>query len=293
MKKIKIIAPSSYVPGLKTDQLVGLSSFFKKLNYNINYSKYLFEKKYFLAGNDSERLSDLMEVFLDKETDVIMVLRGGAGSLHLLDKIDYKLISKNKKPFFGFSDSTALQNAFLKKSELPSFSGFWIKDALDGLSPLTKKTLIKCLKNEPQTYKVPFLSQGKTSGVLLGGNMRVFVSLLGTPYFPDMTGKILILEDVGEAPYRLDNMFMQLKLAGVFHKINGLILGGFSQVGTPKDEKVLNNMIKEYFSDMPYPVVRFKKYSHEKDHVVIPFGGMVHLDSKKGIIRLDKLKKIK
>ena len=123
--------------------------------------------------------------------------------------------------------------------------------------------------------------------------MRVIVSLLGTPYFPDMAGKILILEDVGEAPYRLDNMFMQLKLAGVFHKINGLILGDFSQVGTLKDEKMLNNMIKEYFSDMPYPVVRFKKYSHEKDHVVIPFAGMVHLDSKKGIIKLDKLKKMK
>ena len=293
MKKIKIIAPSSYVPGLKWEQLEKVSDLFKKFEYNFNYGKYLFEKKYFLAGSDSERLADLMNAFLDKKTDVIMVLRGGAGSLHLLDKIDYKVLSKNKKPFFGFSDSTALQNAFYKKAELPSFSGFWLRDAFDGLSALTKKTLVRCLKNEPQTYKVPFLSEGKASGILLGGNMRGFVSLLGTPYFPDMTDKILILEEVGEAPYQLDNMFMQLRLAGVFDKIKGLILGDFSRVGTPKDEKMLNDMIKEYFSDMPYPVARFKKYSHEKDHVVIPFGGMVHLDSKKRIISLDKLKKIK
>ena len=293
MKKIKIIAPSSYVPGLKAEELEKLSSLFKKTNYCFNYSKYLFEKKYFFAGKTEERLSDLIDAFEDSKVDAIAVLRGGAGSLHLLDKINYKIISKNKKPFFGFSDSTALQNAFYKKAEMSSFSGFWVRDALDGLSPLTQKTLIKCFKNEPQAYKVPFLSKGKASGILLGGNMRVFTSLLGTPYFPDMSDKILILEDVGEAPYKIDDMFMQLRLAGVFNKINGLILGDFSRIGTPKDEKMLNDMIKEYFSDMPYPVVRFKKYSHEKDHVVIPFAGMVHLDSKKGIIKLDKLKKMK
>ena len=266
---------------------------FKKLNYDFKYGKYLFEKKYFLAGKDSERLSDLMDAFSDSKVDAVAVLRGGAGSLHLLDKIDYKVISKNKKPFFGFSDSTAIQNAFYEKAGMSSFSGFWVKDAFDGVSPLTKKTLNQCLKNEAQIYKVPFLSKGKASGILLGGNMRVFVSLLGTPYFPDMTDKILILEDVGEAPYKIDDMFMQLRLAGVFNKIKGLILGDFSRVGTPKDEKILNDMIKEYFSDMPYPVVRFKNYSHEKNHVVIPLGEMVHLDSQKGIFKLDKLKKMK
>ena len=293
MKKIKIIAPSSYVPGLKPEQLDKVLSFFSKLNYTINYEKYLFEKKYFLAGKDEERLADLMNAFLNKEIDVVMVLRGGAGSLHLLDKIDYQAISKNKKPFFGFSDSTVLQNVFFKKAELASYSGFWVRDVLNTLSPLTKKTFAKCLKNELQTFKVPFLSEGKASGILLGGNLRSFISLLGTPYFPDMTNKILILEDVGEAPYQLDNMFMQLKLAGIFDKINGLILGDFSRVGGLKDKKMLDSMIKEYFSNMPYPVARFKKYSHEKNHVVIPFGGIVHMDSKKRIITLDKLKKMK
>ena len=127
---------------------------------------------------------------------------------------------------------------------------------------------------------------------MLGGNLRTFISLLGTPYFPDMTDKILILEDVGEAPFQIDNMLMQLQLTRVFNKIKGLILGDFSRVGTVKDEKMLNQMIKEYFSDAPYPVVRFKKYSHEKSHVVIPFGGIVHLDSQKGTITLDKLKNL-
>lgn len=293
MKQGKIIAPSSYVPGLTFEKIQPIETFFKKLKYNINYGKYLFEKKYFLAGTDEQRLSDLMDTFRDKETDIIFILRGGAGALHLLDKIDYKMISKNKKPIFGFSDSTALQNAFFKKSGLTGYTGFWVRDALDGLSPLTQKTLIKCLKNQSQTFKVPFFTKGKTSGILLGGNMRVFVSLLGTPYFPDMTDKILILEDVGEAPYKIDDMFMQLRLAGVFDKIKGLILGDFSQVGTLKDENLLNEMLKEYFSNKPYPVARFKKYSHEKEHVVIPFGGIVHLDSQKGIIKLDKLKKMK
>lgn len=293
MKNIKIIAPSSYMPGLTREKLQALTPFFQKLKYNMNYGKYLFEKKYFLSGTDKERLCDLMDAFKDEKTDAIVALRGGAGLLHLLDKIDYDFISKHQKPLFGFSDTTALQNALFEKAKLPSFSGFLIKDLLEGISPLTKKTLIKCLKNEKQVFKVPFLSKGKASGILLGGNCRVFTSLIGTPYFPDMKDKILILEEVGEAPYRLDNMFMQLRLSGVFDKIKGLVLGDFSRVGNQKDEKMLQSMIKEYFSDMPYPVAGFKKYSHEKEHVVIPVGGMVHLDSTKGTITLDKIKKMK
>ena len=292
MKKIKIIAPSSYIPGLKQDQLKAISAFFNQLNYQVNFGKYLFEKKYFLAGTNEERLFDLENAFSD-ESDIILALRGGCGLLHLLDKIDYKMISKHQKPFFGYSDCTALQNALYAKIGMPSFSGFLVKDFFGGISPLTKKTLLKCLKNEGQVFKTSFFSKGKASGTLLGGNLRVFNSLLGTAYFPDMRDKILILEDVGEAPFQIDNMLMQLRLTGIFNQINGLILGDFSHVGNEKDEKTLNHMIKEYFSDAPYPVARFKKYSHEKDHVVIPFGGMVHLDSKKGIIKVDKLKKIK
>ena len=292
MKKIRIIAPSSYVPGLDLSGANKIVNFFNKLKYDVDFGKFPFNKHHFFAGNDQERLSDLENAFMDEKTDFIMILRGGAGSLHLLDQLDYKKISKHPKPFFGFSDSTILQNVFFAKIGLPGFTGFYARELMEKLPPLTQKTLLKCLKNEKQTYKVPYLSKGKSSGIMLGGNMRSFVSLLGTPYFPNMKDKILILEDVGEAPYMIDNMFMQLKLAGVLGKIRGLILGDFSRVGNLKDEKMLEEIIKEYFSDVPYPVARFKSYSHEENHVVIPFGGVVHMDSKKGIITLDKLKKM-
>ena len=292
MKKIKIVAPSSYIPGLDFSGSQKIVNFFNSLNYDVEFGKFSFNKHYFFAGNDSERLSDLENAFKDKNVDFIVALRGGAGSLHLLDKLDYKMISKYPKPFFGISDCTALQNALYAKAKLPSYTGFYAKEVMEKLSSLTKQTLLKCLKNEKQIFKVSFLSSGKFSGIMLGGNMRLFVSLLGTPYFPDVKDKILILEEIGEAPFQIDNMFMQLKLAGVFDKIKGLILGDFSHVGNLKDEKILNDLIKEYFKNMPYPVARFKKYSHEKGHVVIPLGGMVHMDSKKGIIILDKLKKM-
>ena len=292
MKKIKIIAPSSYVPGLDLSGTEGIISFFSKLKYDMDFGKFSFNKYLFLAGNDSERLSDLEDAFRDKKIDTVVAMRGGAGTLHLLDKVNYKLISENKKKFFGFSDCTALQNALFIKSGLPSFTGFYARELLSPLPSFTKKTFVKCLKNEKQIFKVPFLSPGSSSGILLGGNMRVFVSLLGTPYFPDMKDKILILEDVGEAPFQIDNMFMQLRLAGVFDKIKGLILGAFSRVGTKKDNNILEELIKLYFTNRPYPVARFKKYSHEEGHAVIPFGGIVHLNSKKGIITLDKLKNL-
>ena len=293
MKKIKIIAPSSCATEITSADLDHISAFFKKLKYDISFGKYSFEKYHFFAGTDEQRMNDLENAFADEEADILIILRGGSGSLHLLDKIDYTILSKNPKPFFGFSDSTVLQNAFYTKIGLPSFSGFWARTATEKLPTLTKRTLIKCLNNEEHTFRIPFLAKGKADGILLGGNLRMFTSLLGTPYFPDMTGKILIVEDIGEAPYKIDNMFMQLKLAGVLGKIKGLILGDFSRVGTKQDEKVLNALLKEYFTNAPYPVARFKRYSHEPGHVVIPFGGMIHLDSDKGILVLDKIKKYK
>ena len=292
MKKITIIAPSSCATDINEHKVKTILSFFQKLKLKINFSKYAFEKKYFFAGTEEQRISDLEAAFAEQTTDAIMILRGGAGSLHLLDKINYKAIAKHPKAFFGFSDTTALQNAFYAKIGMPSFSGFWARIASEPVPSLTQKTLLKCLNNEKQCFRVPFIANGKANGILLGGNLRILTSLLGTPYFPDMKNKILIVEDVGEAAYRLDNMLMQLRLAGVFDKINGLILGDFSQM-SKRDEQIANRLIKEYFSNAPYPVARFKKYSHEPGHVVIPMGGMAHLDSKKGTLLLDKLTKMK
>ena len=159
MKQIKIIAPSSYVPGLNSLGIARITNFFKKLRYNVDFGKHSFNKYYFFAGNDSERLTDLENAFKDEDVDFIVIMRGGVGSLHLLDKIDYKIVSQNPKLFFGFSDSTALQNAFFTKAGLPSFTGFYARELLKPLPLLTKKTLLKCLKNEKQIFKTPFLSQ--------------------------------------------------------------------------------------------------------------------------------------
>lgn len=290
MKNIQLIAPASQVPNLKKSDLKVLGNLLKKLNYNLNYTNYLFEKKYFLAGEDKTRLSDFENAFYDKNIHCILALRGGEGCMRLLDKIDYQKIKENPKVLFGFSDITALQNALWKKAKLQSFTGFLGKDGLHEVSPTLLKNLKSALNN--QISKIPFktIKSGNANGILLGGNMTVFTALLGTPYMPEMKNNILLLEEVNESAYRLDRMFNQLRLAGIFDKISGLILGDMTANLKPKDKKMAQAIIKDHLSYIKCPIVQIEKYSHHNGQIILPIGVKAQIDTNQGYLFLDKIK---
>ena len=124
MKNIQLIAPASHVPNLQKTDLLTLEKQLNDLNIQLNYTKQLFKKKLFLAGSDEIRLSEFENAFKNKNVNFVLALRGGEGCMRLLNKIDYNLIKKNAKPFLGFSDTTALQNALWHKSKVQSFTGF-------------------------------------------------------------------------------------------------------------------------------------------------------------------------
>jgi muramoyltetrapeptide carboxypeptidase len=290
MKNIQLIAPSSQLANLKKTDLKVLENLLKKLNYNLNYTNYLFEKKYFLAGEDKTRLADFENAFYDKNIHCVLALRGGEGCMRLLDKIDYQKIKENPKVLFGFSDITALQNALWKKSKLQSFTGFLGKDGLHKISPTLLKNLKSALNN--QISKIPFktIKSGNATGILLGGNMTVFTALLGTPYMPEMKNNILLLEEVNESAYRLDRMFNQLRLAGIFDKISGLILGDMTANLKPKDKKMAQAIIKEHLSYIKCPIVQIEKYSHHNGQIILPIGVKAQIDTNQGYLFLDKIK---
>ncbi len=291
MKNIQLIAPASYVPNLKKEIIEVLSEQLKKLDYHLCYTKYLFEKKYFLAGNDPIRLADLEQAFTNPKIDAILAIRGGEGTLRLLDKLDYQKIKKHPKPFIGFSDTTLLQNALFKKIKLPSYTGFVGKFGFQKLSPKTFQNLNLALQNKIRQYTVKTVHSGKAQGILLGGNLNSFCALLGTPYCPDMKGNILVLEEVSEPAYRLDRMLNQLKLAGIFHQISGLILGDMT-AGLSTAEKYLANMIiKDVVSTIKCPIVRLNDYSHTHKKVILPLGVHAKIDTTQNILSLDKIEK--
>jgi len=234
---IAVISPSGAV---KEDKFFKPSiEYFENNGYKIKIAPHAEDKKAYLAGADKDRLSDLMSFFEDESVNAILCSRGGYGSYRLLANIDYEKININPKIFLGYSDITALLISILNRSNLITFHGpLFLSDfGTSKVDKYTEKNFFDILTGNielPFKYSNPInyecIKSGQAEGELIAGNLAVFAGLLGTPYFPDVTGKILLLEDVGEPLYKIDRMLMQLKLAGVFDKIAGLLFGEFTCV---------------------------------------------------------------
>jgi muramoyltetrapeptide carboxypeptidase len=192
----------------------------------------------YLAGSDEERAGDLMLMFKDPFIRAIICARGGYGCSRILNMLDYELIRENPKIFLGFSDITALHLAMSRRSSLVTFHGpgvesfslgdgdFNLVAALKVIAPLPKEAFRGWIGGDRKALSDfrPLVS-GRVSGKLLGGNLSLLVSLLGTPYEVDTRDTILFLEDVGEEPYKIDRMLQSLKLAGKLDDAAGFILG--------------------------------------------------------------------
>lgn len=208
--------------------------------------------------------------------------------MRLLDKLDYKKIKRYPKPFIAFSDITALQNALWTKIKMPSYTGFVGWFGFQKISPKVLENLKSCLDNQVQKISVKTIRSGKAEGILLGGSLTVFCALLGTPFFPNMKGNILLLEEVGEPAYRLDRLLNQLHLSGVFDKISGLVLGDMTAGLKDQSKRLANQIVKEHISRLKCPVVSLSDYSHERKNIVLPIG--VNAQINKNILLLDKVK---
>lgn len=290
MKNIQLIAPASFVPNLKKEQLEYLGEQLKKLGYNLHYTPRFFEKKYFFSGSDEIRLNDFEQAFYNPDVDAVLAIRGGEGSMRLLNKINYKKIKNHPKIFIGFSDITVLQNALWTKAKMPSYTGFVGWFGLQKISPKTLQYLKLCLNNQIQRIPVKTIRSGKAEGILLGGNLTAFCALLGTPFFPNLENNILLLEEVKEPAYRLDRLLNQLRLSGVFDKISGLVLGDMTAGLKNQDKRLANQIIKDHVSSLKCPVVSLMDYSHALKNAILPIGTNVQINTAKNILLLDRVK---
>jgi len=265
--------------------------YLESLGYRVKVGANVGKSHGYLAGTDQERIDDLHSMFKDKNVKAIFNLRGGYGAFRLLDKIDYRLIKNNPKIFVGYSEITALQMAFLEKAGLISFAGPMVAvDFYDEVSPFTTEMFWQLVTSNkkmgkvkyPESQNMPHLKKGSVSGRIVGGNLAVFTHLLGTPYFPNLTGKILLIEDIGELPYRVDRMLNQLRLAGVFKKVKGIILGRFVDCYERDPNKktlTLGEVISDYITPLKVPSIYTFPHGHIKDLITIPFGVKVNLNA--------------
>ncbi len=257
----------------------------------------------YLAGTDENRAKDLMAAFLDPEVKGIFCLRGGWGAARILDFLDFKAIEANPKILIGYSDITALHTAIAAKTNMVSFLGpnagsswrIYEADIVRDMLFAAKKVEIKSLvKNNgtlvPRINRPRTLSGGVAEGRLSGGNLTVFSSLVGTEYFPDLSGTILCLEDIGEKIYRIDRMLTQLSLAGHLKNLKGVALGGFTDCGPDENEPyggfLIDEVFEHHFGNLGIPVFRGAQFGHIPDNATLPIGAKARMDANAGTISL-------
>jgi muramoyltetrapeptide carboxypeptidase len=296
---IGIVSPASPCYGDKKQKLERGIQHLQSKGYKIKLGQFVRKEFGYLAGKDNERLSDLSSMFQDPAVKAIFVSRGGFGTSRLLDQLDYASIQKNPKIFMGYSDITAIQCALLKKCNIVSFSGPMVAPEFgDNINP---KTDLYCwdILTRSQTFSFgpeifgltpKVYNSGTALGQLICGNLSVICSLLGTGYLPSFKNAILVLEDVGEDVYKIDRFLNQLKLAGVFEQLNGLVLGQFTFCENGLDSKSpsfpIEHVFDEYFSNLTIPVMGNFPYGHDKKKFTLPMGIKVELDSTHGILKM-------
>ena len=271
--KIGIIAPSV---GLKDKDITPSLNYFKSLGLKPILADNLNHAYRYMAGTDKERAESINKLFADTSIKALFCLRGGAGATRILPHLNYKFIKNNPKPIIGLSDSTALQNALFTKTNNPSLTGFLPLYDLNNknINPLTNTSLKNCLFEEShQIISGTCQKQGSTTGEIIGGCLSVFLYLCGTPYFPDLKDKILILEDIEEKTYKIDLMFNQLKQQKNFKKLKGLIIGQFTDcpIVDPEDGTIAD-CVKDFTKDLAFPVVTDFAYGHIPARYIVPLG---------------------
>jgi muramoyltetrapeptide carboxypeptidase len=279
---IGLISPSSpLLPGAINNGI----KYLEAKGFKIKVGQHARDSKGFFAGTDEDRANDIMDFFKDLDIKAIIATRGGHGSHRLLPLLDYEVIKKYPKILVGFSDTTALQLALIKKIGLPSFSGFTLT-----VQPteLLDQTLLSCLMGEPYVIgEGETVIAGTAKGPLLGGNLMLMTSLLGTPYQPDFKNSILFFEDVDIELHNIDLMLSQLNLAGVFEQVKGIIFGQFENC-LPRNtsDGTIEDVITEWSSRFKVPCVKNFPYGHGAKKSVLPLGRPAFLDADAGILKI-------
>ncbi len=269
----------------------------KQMGFWVKEGSSLFRKHGYLAGADEERAADINSMFEDKEVQAIVCLRGGYGTLRILDSVDFKNIARNPKIIIGYSDITALLNAIYKHTGLITFHGpMATSDMFKGKDSFGMKYfesfLMKPAKQleilNPEGMEVETVFPGKGRGKLVGGNLTMIAASIGTRYELDTKGKLLFLEDVGEEPYRIDRMLTQLKLAGKLKDIKGIVFCSFASCEAQNKSKSLGlyEVLGDLAEELKVPAVMGYMVGHCTPNITLPIGANVFFDAsnKKFII---------
>jgi len=249
----------------------------------------------YLAGTDAQRAADFDEALRSADNDAIWCLRGGYGTMRIIDRLDWGAISARPRPLIGFSDNTALHLAVQRAGvvslhgphpaapELPQFSVDHLLRTLTGTHPAGPLPFPEGEANRGETIR-----GGRAEGPLVGGNLSIIAATLGTPYAIRAEGCILFLEEVGEPVYRIDRLLSHLRLAGIFRKVAGVLIGAFSECPDGADDHLPSpaEVLRDRLQDLGIPAAMGFPFGHITHSWTLPLGVAARLDADAGTLEL-------
>ncbi|MEW6061742.1 MAG: LD-carboxypeptidase [Bacteroidota bacterium] len=295
---IGIIAPAS--PPSVPEKITKGAEYLERLGYRVKLGKNVSKVYGYLAGTDQERADDIHEMFADKQVKAVIAVRGGYGTPRLLPLLNFSLIKKNPKILVGYSDLTALQLAIFKKTGLITFAGpmagveMWKE-----IDPFTEEHFWRMLTSKkkygvvqnPDGKEFTSLNTGTASGRLLGGNLSLISSIIGSPYIPSFKNSLLFIEEVEEECYRFDRMMNHLHIANILKETNGVIVGELTDVkasDTSKPFLTVEEILNDYLKPLKKPVVTGLVHGHIPKKLTMPIGIKGTLNANKRTLSFDE-----
>ncbi|MDX1671634.1 MAG: LD-carboxypeptidase [Balneolaceae bacterium] len=290
---VGLVSPASILP--ESNRYDEINSTIRSLGFTIKEGGNARGQYGYFAGRDERRAEDLNAMFADPEVDAIIPYRGGWGSNRILELIDYEVIRRNPKPLIGFSDITSLLLAIHARTGLVTFHGpvgksNWSEFTAGHFEMAVMQGRPFRLEsgtepNEEGTHRV--IRKGTADGKLLGGNLSVITSMLGSAYLPKWEGAILFLEDVGEQHYRIDRMLTQLKLSGVLDQLSGFVFGRCTNCQPANDYSLsLDQIFEDHIKPLKIPAFSGTMIGHIDDMFTVPVGVRAKMDATMGEIQI-------
>nr|WP_257000856.1 LD-carboxypeptidase [Terribacillus saccharophilus] len=283
---IGIVSPAGPI---KREELERGIKIVESLGLRVKLGKHVYDKYGYLAGTDTDRAADLNDMFKDNEVKGIICARGGYGSGRIVELLDYEIIKQKPKVLLGYSDITYLHTAIRQRTGLITFHGPMVASDMgeSDFAKLSYDLLQQFFIPQDVIYTTAIspleaIVHGKATGTLVGGNLSLLTSTLGTPDEIDTKGKLLLLEDVAELPYKIDSMLNQLKHAGKLKQAEGILIGDFNGCDSndPETSLSFDQVLVDYLTDLEKPVLKGFRIGHCNPNITVPLGTEATMDTK-------------
>ncbi|ANY18569.1 putative murein peptide carboxypeptidase [Tsuneonella dongtanensis] len=295
---VAVVAPASAVGS--DDGLDRAEYWLRSMGLVPKFGPHVGDRHGYLAGTDADRAADLNAAYRDPDVKAVFAVRGGWGAARILPLLDWDAIRNNPKLLIGYSDVTALHLAFAVRAGYATIHGGnatsgWYKQGWESLWHLAfagARPVLGGMETEAETSRPGrTITGGKARGRLLGGNMTILSTLMGTPWVPDFDGAVLFLEDINEAEYRMDRMFQQLRLAGVLDGLAGVVFGQCTRCASTEpdyDGFTVDQVVDQYLAPLGVPAFTGANIGHVANQLSLPSGAEVELDADARTIKVLK-----